>query len=61
MDDFQSGLRAHHSTETALIEIINDIPLNSDSGKISVLHTLTLGVKQLKIKSEIWGDSGDRP
>ncbi len=34
--------RVHHSTETALIKIINDIRFNSDSGKISVLVLLDL-------------------
>ncbi len=42
LDNFQSGFRVHHSTETVLIKIINDIRFNSDSGKISVLVRLGL-------------------
>ncbi len=42
LDNFQSGFRAHHSTETVLIKIINQIRLNSDSGKISVLILLDI-------------------
>ena len=41
-DKFQSGFRPHHRTETALIRVLNDIRLNTDSGKVSVLVMLDL-------------------
>ena len=41
-DVFQSGFRQHHSTETALDKVLNDIHLNTESGKSSVLVLLDL-------------------
>ena len=37
---FQSAYRQHHSTETALLHILNDLLLSTDSGKISLLTLL---------------------
>ncbi len=42
MDKFQSGFRTGHSTESALIRVLNNILLKVDSGNRVVLVLLDL-------------------
>uniref|UniRef100_A0A669DDM8 Reverse transcriptase domain-containing protein n=1 Tax=Oreochromis niloticus TaxID=8128 RepID=A0A669DDM8_ORENI len=41
-EKFQSGFRARHSTETALLRVFNDLLLTVESGRAAVLVTLDL-------------------
>lgn len=46
-EPLQSGFSAHHSTESVLLKVFNDILLAADSGKNSVLLLLDLLLIQL--------------
>lgn len=50
---FQSAYRSHHSTETALLKILNDILISLDNGKVCILTLLDLSAAFDTIDHEI--------
>ena len=50
-EKLQSAFETHHSTETTLVKVFNDIMLNVDSGSGSFLIFLDLSTRHVGISS----------
>ena len=51
LDTYQSGFCPYHSTEMALNKVLNDLHINTDSKKMSILVLLDLRLTPLTTKS----------
>jgi retron-type reverse transcriptase len=52
-DNYQSAYRNHHSTETALIKVVNDIASEMDEGKVILLVALDVSAAFDTVQHEI--------